>query len=247
MRYPLSKLARAGGLITSLFLLTTLIAPGKDFWEEKPYTQWNEQETIRMLTDSPWARSQTVLAGSLGAGQTDADSRITDLPNVATASGGRSSGAALSNAGVSFEANSSVPVYVRWYSSAKIREALGRLGQLQQNVPEGEVKRFVEQPQTDYLFAVVAPVMNSFNALSTSDFAAKTYLRSKKNKGKRIPLKAYSAPKDRPDGMAIFAFERQPEFGPEDEEVEFVAEGGTIRIKASFKLNKMTTDGKLDL
>jgi hypothetical protein len=55
-----------------------------------------------------------------------------------------------------------------------------------------------------------------------------------------LPLKAYVAPKERSDGMAVFSFDRQldgkPAFGLEDQEVEFVAQGKKVVLKASFKL-----------
>src|SRR5687767_11501240 len=99
---------------------------------------------MRILSESPWARTQTVLAGTLGGGQQSLSSRAKDLPSVQGP--GTNSGAALSQAGVSFSGGDSVPLFVRWHSSTRIRQALGRLGQLQQNVPEAEVRKFAEAP-----------------------------------------------------------------------------------------------------
>jgi hypothetical protein len=51
--------------------------------------------------------------------------------------------------------------------------------------------------------------------------------------------------------VALFSFPRlldgKPAFGPEDQEVEFSAQGGKITLKASFKLAKMTIEGRPDL
>ncbi len=51
--------------------------------------------------------------------------------------------------------------------------------------------------------------------------------------------------------MAVFPFQRQldgePAFGLEDQEVEFVAQGKKIVLKASFKLAKMMNAGNLHL
>ena len=35
---------------------TLLFALAAEFWNLKRYSQWNEQEVARMLTDSPWAK-----------------------------------------------------------------------------------------------------------------------------------------------------------------------------------------------
>jgi len=240
---------RAAGCIALLAIGSTFTVWGKDFWEDKPFTEWSQQEAMRILSESPWARTQTVMAGVLGAGQQSNSSRAADLPSVR--SPGTNSGAALSQSGVSFGAGDSVPLFVRWHSSVRIRQALGRLGQIQHNVPEAEVRKFVEEPLEDYQIAVTGPMLDAFNELSLSNLQEKTFLASKKNKAKKIALKNYVAPKDRKDGVALFLFARmvdgKPALSPEDEEVEFVTQANKISIKTSFKLAKMVNDGKLDL
>jgi hypothetical protein len=34
--------------------------PAKDFWQEKPYTEWKKKEVVKMLLDSPWADAENV-------------------------------------------------------------------------------------------------------------------------------------------------------------------------------------------
>jgi hypothetical protein len=250
MRNPFSAKLRSASWLVLLAIGSTFTVWGKDFWDEKSFTQWSEQEAMKILSESPWARTQTVMAGVLGGGQQQSNSsRIKDIPRVQ--SPGSNSGAALSQAGVSFGAGDSVPLFVRWHSSARIRQALGRLGQLQQNVPEAEVRKFAEAPMEDYQIAVTGPLVDAFNQLSLASFQEKTFLTSKKNKAKKIALKKYEAPKDRQDGVAMFSFPRlldgKPALNPEDDEVEFVAQANKINLKASFKLAKMMNDGKPDL
>ena len=240
---------KLGIAIALLSISSTFTIWGKDFWDDKPFTQWSEQEAMKILSESPWARTQTVMAGVLGAGQQSNSSRVKDLPRVQSA--GTNSGAALPQTGVSFGPGDSVPLFVRWHSSVRIRQALGRLGQLQQNVPEAEVRKFAEAPMEDYQIAVTGPLLETFNQMSLASFQEKTFLTSKKNKAKKIALKKYEAPKDRQDGVAMFSFSRlmdgKPALSPEDDEVEFVAQGNKINLKASFKIAKMMTDGKPDL
>jgi hypothetical protein len=239
-----------GGLIVTLVLLSLVSILAKDFWEEKPYTQWAENEAMALLLDSPWSRTQTVLGKILGAGESNS-TRAKDLPRVITPGSTESSGAALTRTGVNFGSNDSLPVYVRWYSSIRVRQALGRLGQIQMNYPESEVKKFVEEPMEDYQVCIVAPLMDSFNELGMADLKDNTYLVSKKNKSKKLMLKSYTAPKDRKDGIALYSFPKtldgKPAFDASDEEIQFVTQIRKSEIKASFKLNKMMTDGKLDL
>ena len=242
--------AKLGVAIALLSIGSTFTVWGKDFWDDKPFTEWSQQEAMKILSESPWARTQTVMAGVLGAGQQQSNSsRVKDMPRVQSA--GSNSGAALSQAGVSFGAGDSVPLFVRWHSAGRIRQALGRLGQLQQNVPEAGVKKFTEAPMEDYQIAVTGPVLDAFNQLTLASFQEKTFLTCKKNKAKKIALKRDEAPKDRQDGVAMFSFSRlidgKPALTPEDDEIEFAAQANKINLKASFKLARMMSDGKPDL
>jgi hypothetical protein len=239
-------------LVVSLVFTAILTIFPKDFWEERPFTQWTEQEAMNLISNSPWARPLSVLGSILGARKT-VTNRSSELPNVATREKGRSSEVAMStgtemgeNAG--FGPNDPVPVYVRWHSSVRMRQALDRLGRFRVKAPDSAAIRLAERPMEDYQIAVIAPIMGTFNDLSLEDFKPKTFLNSRKDKSKKISLESYTAPKNRSDGVALFSFPRlldgKPAFGPEDQEVEFSAQGGKITLKASFKLAKMTIEGR---
>lgn len=231
-----------------LCLGVVLSAATKDFWETKPFTEWNEQEVTKMLSESPWARTLNVFGGTLAAAQ--AANRVTDLPTLSTTGAGRGSGFGLPGTGYG-TGGDMVPIYVSWFSSTRIRQAFGRLALLRNEASEVEIRKFLNEPRADYEISVSGPLMDPFNSLTLSDFKAKTTLSSKKDKSKTIPLKNYVQPKDRKDGMAVFSFERQingkPAFSPDDQEVEFFAQGKKIVLKASFKLAKMIDEGNLDL
>ena len=239
---------QVGLLAMLLFLGVVLRVVAKDFWEAKPFTEWNEPEAMKMLAESPWSRTVLVLGGTLAAAQ--AANRVTDLPSLSGTGAGRGTGVGQAGSGYG-SGGDSVSLYISWFSSARIRQALGRLAQIRNHAPESEVKKFVEQPSEDYQICVAGPALEAFNSLSLADFKPKTFLVSKKDKSKTLFLKSYVAPKERSDGMAVFSFERQidgkPAFGLEDQEVEFAAQGRKIVLKASFKLAKMMNAGNLHL
>lgn len=239
-----SRFARSAGLVSVVGLVVVLTVSGKDFWEERGFTQWDEKQALKMLSDSPWAKTQMILAHG------EASNRALDTPRVATPGGGNSAGTAASSGTPTFE-GSSVPLYVRWYSSVRIRQALGRLGQIQGHASEEQVNQFVHEPMPDYMIGVVGPVMKPFEDVNLESLKGKTFLLSKKDKTKKIDLKSYSSPKERKDGMAVFGFPRpmneKSSLGPADEEVQFVTQVGGVRLSVSFKLAKMITDGNLDL
>lgn len=218
----------------------------KDYWD-KPFTQWKEPEAIAMLAESPWARTQNVVASALKAGRVSG--RAADLPRPIGP--GDTSGSGISSTGVSWSDNDSVPVQIRWFSSLKIRQALGRLAQLKGGVPEDELNTFLTQPMEDYLICMEGPLMETFNQATLESLRDSTFLLSKKNSVKKLQLKNYAAPKDRRDGIALFSFPRlidgKPAFDPSDEEIQFVTKVNKLAVKAGFKLSKMMVDGSLDL
>lgn len=231
-----------------LFVGLVLTVVAKDFWEVKPFTEWNEPEAMKMLSQSPWSRTLLVLGGTLAPAQ--AANRVTDLPTLSGTGAGRGTGVGQAGSGLG-TGGDSVSLYVSWLSSARVRQALGRLAQIRNHAPESEVRKFIDLSPKDYQICVAGPVLDAFNSLSLADLKLKTFLSSKKDKSKTLPLKSYTAPKERSDGMVVFSFERQlhgkPAFGLEDQEVEFVAQGKKVVLKASFKLARMLNAGNLDL
>ena len=249
MGCSMHRFRRAGWLVLLLFLGVVLRVAARDFWESKPFTEWTEEEAMKMLADSPWTRTVSVLAGTLGLDK--APEWPKDLPSLSSTGAGRQTSSLVGMAGkISYGTTDLAPLYISWLSSGRIRQALGRLSQLRNQVPESEVKKLLGQPIGDYQIAIFGPLTNSFNEVSLGDLKQKTFLSSKKDKSKRIPLKSYTPPKDHSDSMAVFSFERQlngkPVFGPEDQEIEFDAQGKKIFLKTSFKLAKMVDGANLD-
>ncbi|HEY3129525.1 MAG TPA: hypothetical protein VGL91_08705 [Acidobacteriota bacterium] len=240
---------KIGWLVSIVATMSLWVLCAKDFWEVKPFTEWSEREALTLLSESPWARTQTVLGSVLIVEGGSPSSRAADLPRPVGP--GQTSASGLSRAGVSFGDRDLVPIYVRWFSSRRVRQALGRLGQLQGNAPESEVKKFVQEPMKDYLICVLAPVMDPFDQVAFENLKDNTFLSSKKDKSKRLQLSNYTAPKDRQDGVALFSFPRtlngKPAFDLADEEVQFVTQAKRVAVKVSFKLSKMMTDASLDL
>ncbi len=101
--------------VTSLILLFVLLAFAADFWTKKPYTQWSNKEVKQMLSDSPWAKNQTLRHAQLSAAGGRGFGEFSDR----TASGEAQGGPEI--------------VYTVYLRTARpIREALVRKAQLDQ-------------------------------------------------------------------------------------------------------------------
>jgi len=270
----LTLMRRTAGLTLVLGSIAALTVFAKEVWVDKPFTTWNEKEVRKILSDSPWAKIEhvTLPEGERNAGDTGVRAGSIPPP-VATQAGGAGGGArgagggdmraggsqqtqggpvtAPGAYGESALANQSVPLQVTWFSSLKIRQAMGRLGQLQGNISAEQLNTFVQQPVDQYIIAVSGPQMKPLEQANLETLKGTTFLLSKKDKNKKVELKEYVSPKDRKDGLALFVFPRtvdgKPSVDVADEEVQFVAEPAGLKIKTAFKLSKMMTDGKLDI
>jgi hypothetical protein len=214
---------------------------GKDFWQEKPFTQWNENEAMMLLSNSPWARPQSV-KGDYGKvfvpHQIDTSSPLGAVRTPAM------------NPTQGYDENP-VILYVRWHSSVKIRQAIGQLGLLRKVYTEEMAHQFISQEMPDIVISITGTMMAPFEKLTLEETQPKTFLLSKKDKNKKIPLKSVMASIETQDGSALYIFPRKLEGNPSvdsaDDEIYFVTEVGKTKIRAIFKLATMMTAGKLDI
>ena len=51
----------------ALLLALVSLAVAADFWVSKPYTKWSQTDAVKMLTDSPWAKTVTIPVGNVPA------------------------------------------------------------------------------------------------------------------------------------------------------------------------------------
>jgi hypothetical protein len=193
-----------------------------------------------MLTNSPWSRASAIPGNYAGAA----------TPRVIQPGSTAGSSSDLSKTG-GLGGSNSMPLYIRWYSSQKVRQAMCRLGILHGDLSESTANEFLKQPMPDFAICISCPAIEPFNGVTFDTLKAKTFLLSKKDKAKKIELKSYSPPKERQDNLAVFMFPRtlndKPTVELADDEIIFVTETGPSKFRATFKLARMVVEGKLDL
>jgi hypothetical protein len=125
------------------------------------------------------------------------------------------------------------------------------LGLLRKVYTDEMARQFMDQEMPDIVISISGSTMEPFSNLTFEDLQTKTFLLSKKDKNKKVPLKIFMSPKETQDGSALFLFPRQWEGNPAidlaDEEIQFVTEVGKTKIRAVFRLASMMADGKLDI
>jgi len=221
--------------------------------KQKPWTEWNQKDAEKMLSNSPWAQIQK-------------DTDTSELFFQPTADG-RTRGHRDPNADSRLEQGATnqatnLNYGIRFFSARPIRQAFIRSMQLQQKKLEPDVlermKNFAELPATDSIIVAVTiegtdkrsygKVMQLIESAATGTLKNTTYLE--RNDGKRLFLEEY-VPPGRDGFGARFIFLRkvddQPFLNPEFSDVRFVSEiASTIKLNMRFKLADMMMDGRLE-
>jgi hypothetical protein len=251
----------------SLSLACALAAGAAAQKSLKSWTQWSKGDVQKMLSDSPWAQTQTETDTSemfftptnVGQGRNNNPRTAAATGAVSATGAGDQTGNNRANEGALNQATS-VSFHIRWLSAKPIRQAIAREVALR---GDGKLtpalQAFVDSPSdkraviavtfesTDQRFG--GKVMQAFNSAITSTLKNTTYLERKD--GQRIFLADYVPPQQNALGAAMFVFPRTHREGPLLEpgggDVRFVSEfSKTLKLDMKFKVSEMIYDGRLE-
>jgi hypothetical protein len=217
-----------------------------DFWQ-KPYMQWSDKDTAKMMNSSPWAKSTSVSMSGPGGG----------APPPMPAGGGFGGGApggpqggggsefgpgAQGSSGPSFE------IVARWQSALPIRQALVRLKFGAEADKSPEAAKVLEQQERPYEIVLSGP-MGMFLGGKPEDSAKALSEVSFLSSSRTGAIKASQIEVGKPGKTmdVVFVFPRSMPFTVEDKEVEFSTKLGASTVKYKFKLKDMVLNGKLEM
>ena len=221
-----------------------------DFWQ-KPYTEWSDKDTAKMMTDSPWAKSVSVsMSGPGGAG---------GAPPMPPGGGGgfggpggpggpQGGGGSEFGPGAQGSAPPTFDVVARWQSALPIRQAFVRLKFGAEANKSAEAGKILEQQDKPYEIVLSGP-MGMFLGGKPGDAAKALSEVSFLSSRRTGEIKAVQIEVGKPGKTmdVVFAFPRSMPFTVEDKEVELVTKLGTSTLKYKFKLKDMVLNGKLEM
>ncbi len=232
--------------LIAIFLLAADLSAG-DPWRDKLYTQWDEKDIRKILTDSPWAKTVQVV-NTWGGPGTGADFS----PLGPTGGDPRDIRPDKPPA----EQVPQAAFVVRWGSSRTLRRALARSALLR-GVAEAEVETFLAQEPARYEVMVSGPDMTPFASANEEDLQAmqeKSYLASKKSRTRLAPerVEVERGPDSKRIVAVHFYFAKKTAAGPpplsaEEKGAEFICQVGRTMLKANFDFQKMTDNQGTDL
>jgi hypothetical protein len=223
----------------------------------KPWTEWNEKEAQKVLTDSAWAQSQLEFAETApSAGSTITPTQPRNASSITSAER-TESGETLGKKSTAL----STVYHVAFLTAKPVRAAFIRLIELQH--PEtpaekvAERRTFIDRDFGEYVVVTVVldgtnkagrmSAMQEIAAANAELLKTTTYLERKD--GKRVALMEYRPPVQ--DGMgAKFIFPRnldgQPFLDANSGELRVNIQIGKIKVNRRFKVAEMMYEGKLE-
>ena len=249
--------------VSVVILLAAVLAWASDPWKGKPYQQWDQKDVNKVLNDSPWVSKVQVTTGSnfgslpgnpqmggepMGGGAPGMGRPGGGAPGMGGQPGGNpdaGGGPMIGGRETAFEA--------RWISSLTMREALGRLSELEGKASPASVEHYLALSPANYEIVVISPYMSAFMKTDEATLAKETYLQMNKVKTKIAPV---SVKIDRTaDGKRVvgitFGFPKtvngKPSIAADENGINLVCQTKEMKLKFHFDPRKMETKQGSDL
>ncbi|HMF57851.1 MAG TPA: hypothetical protein VK619_16025 [Pyrinomonadaceae bacterium] len=255
----------AASITVILITVSVVLAQAQSDGQNKPYQQWTKADVVKLLTDSPWAKTQTI--------RLQRRSQVRAIAGQTSTVGGSIGGApAVSNTGELTSAEDPVDYKftLRLRSSLPVRQAIVRLVQIdsqydqmtpaQKSAFDSQTRELLECPECadNYIISVGFGSSNAENIDLVYEWfrgqsveSLKNYIYIANDQGERRELSGFIAPKVQGD-EAFFFFKRigrneRPLLTPTSKKLLFRMSDANARSVTNFDIDvtKLIVDGRV--
>jgi hypothetical protein len=234
--------------LSVLLFLCALCMWAADFWTTKPFTDWNEKEVQKVLTDSPWVGKVTMSTPGGGGGAPP------------TAGGGGGGGGGGRGGGPGGDPGGGDPgggglvggggatVSLLWQTALPIKQALVKRRFAAQAGTSPEAKAMLDREEKFYVLTLSGVPGNLLAATQGDKKAGLLDITTLTVAGKP-PLKPVDVQTSggRGSGTVSFLFPKTTVFTADDKEMEFSSKFDKTVVKHKFKLKDMVFNGKVEM
>lgn len=208
-----------------------------DFWQSKPYTEWNDKDVQKLLQSSPWAKPVSVAVSGGAAGPANV-SGLDGFSGLGAHKGVNPGGSAAPGAAPV------VSVIVRWQSARPVREAVVKAKYGNEAGTSPEAKKALEEPMEHYVISLCGLPQTS---IDSGDFKTQMLAQGMLVIKGRDPIKPVDFVVEGAGRTVMFVFPKTTVITEEDKEAEFVIKTPDFAVRQKFHLKEMLYNGKLDL
>jgi hypothetical protein len=239
--------------VAAALFLFALCLGAADFWQSKPYTDWNDKELQKIMNNSPWARSESVsmsgpTAPAIGSTSNTKNGDDSAPAPISEGGGGRGRGGGGGAAPLPQAGGASVDIVARWQSALPVKEAFVRFKYHAEAASAPEAKAMLDREETNYqivLSGPMRPLLHGTPEELKKALGGATFLSSK-GKGAMKPADVQISPGLKSMDV-LFSFPRTMPYSLDDKEVEFSTRVGDVDLRYRFRLKDMVFNGKLEL
>jgi len=238
-----------------LLFLCALCIWAADFWTTKPFTEWNDKEVQKILSDSPWTEKVTVSAPT-GGGPGIAESGGGGRGGGRGGSRGGPQGDSINpdsstdggNGGGGGGAPGGVSVTLLWQTALPVKEALIRRQYKDEAGTSPEAKARLERVEQVYVLTLIG-MPGQMPGATQADRKAELIASTLLTVPGKPPVQAVDVQSSggRGLGNVSFLFPRTTVFTADDKELEFFTKFDKIVVKKKFKLKDMVFKGKVEM
>jgi hypothetical protein len=242
-----------------------------DFWQTKPFTDWDQKEAQKVLTDSPWAKKLSISlpgnpqsTGKGGGGRggrggggpagESADPGISGggapgIAETAGGGGGRGGGFGAGSGDTGVTQAPALPLLVSFRSALPLREAMAKLKYGAEAGTSPEAKKMLEDKIYQEYYIVAVAGLPTYVQPHDNDDKKRILIQTLLSAKGKDSLTAMDVQfsMDGRNVDAYFLFPRTTEFTANDKDVEFDTKVGGLAIKDRFNLKNMVINGKLEM
>ena len=247
-------------LAAVVFLISSISASAQ--WNKKPYAEWSEEESQKVLADSPWVANERFV----DLGSQDLPSRNPDPKRDYDYTKSDPTRGASNTGSMKMKISAPVNCHVRLLSARPTREAFARSSLVRDSGEKitGHIKAISDADFANYIIIAISCGSKEPGGLLTRVQVAltpggtvggqgrvnleDTFLETKG--GQRVLPERYQPPRDNRLG-ALLMFPRfvngKPFIAPESGELRFhMNPYKTLAIDVRFKVKDMMYEGKLE-
>lgn len=244
--------------ISTLAFLFALCVWAADVWTAKPFTDWNEKDIQKVLSDSPWTAKVTIsggpaaFSGPAGGGKGGGGrggGRSGPQGDGANSDPGVDGGGGPGGGGGDFGGGpSGVDVMMLWQTALPIKQALVKRQYGAEAGTSPEAKAKLDRQEQVYVLTLAGMPAFTLGAAQGDKKAALLETTILTVAGKP-PLKAVDVQVTGGGrvGNVSFLFPRTTTFTAEDRDMEFSTKFDKTAVKKKFKLKDMVFNGKVEM
>jgi hypothetical protein len=231
------------------------VAIAGDFWKSKKFSTWNDEESKKMLEDSPWARQvpiKYILTGGPGGGGMGGGmgrgGMGGGMPAGGMGGGGGEGGGGFGPLMPPRPEMQTPKATLRWQSALPIKQAIARIRFKDEVEKSEDAAKSLSRQEGQYILGI-SGVTGGPNTFKVDVLKAGATIKI----GNLVPIPPSDVIVDRQGMMTVlfFAFPKTQAgahvIEEKDKSIEFLLKTPNMELKGKFSLDDMVYQGKLEI